>query len=113
MGEQSDRGIEMFKDIEQQFLRYVKKMMSYNEAIQLMYWDMRTGAPKKGLEQRSEVIGLLSEEVFKMSTSEEMAAYIAKLSPMDVQAQLSDVARYTLAECKKEYERKKKIPEKE
>lgn len=100
----------MVKEVEQQFLRYVKKMMSYNEAIQVMYWDMRTGAPKKGLEQRSEVIGVLSEEVFKMSTSEEMAAYIAKLSPASVQAQLSDVARYTLAECKKEYERNKKIP---
>jgi carboxypeptidase Taq len=103
----------MLKDIEQQFLNYVKKMMSYNEAIQLMYWDMRTGAPKKGIEQRSEVIGILSQEVFKMSTSEEMAAYIAKLSPSDVQAQLSEVARYTLAECKKEYERNKKIPAEE
>ncbi|QPA32736.1 carboxypeptidase M32 [Thermaerobacillus caldiproteolyticus] len=100
----------MIKNIEQQFLHYVKKMMSYNEAIQLMYWDMRTGAPKKGIEQRSEVIGVLSHEVFKMSTSEEMAAYIAKLSPRDVQEQLSEVARYTLAECKKEYERNKKIP---
>ncbi|MBB5323054.1 carboxypeptidase Taq [Anoxybacillus tepidamans] len=103
----------MFKDIEQQFLRYVKKMMSYNEAIQVMYWDMRTGAPEKGLEQRSEVIGVLSQEVFKMSISEEMAAYIAKLSPSDVQEQLSDVARHTLAECKKGYERNKKIPEEE
>ncbi|WP_027409168.1 carboxypeptidase M32 [Anoxybacteroides tepidamans] len=100
----------MLKETEQQFLRYVKKMMSYNEAIQVMYWDMRTGAPKKGIEQRSEVIGVLSQEVFKMSTSEEMAAYIAKLSPSDVQAQLSDVTRCTLAECKKEYERNKKIP---
>jgi carboxypeptidase Taq len=106
-------GTTLLKDTEQQFLNYVKKMMSYNEAIQLMYWDMRTGAPKKGIEQRSEVIGILSQEVFKMSTSEEMAAYIAKLSPNDVQAQLSEVARYTLAECKKEYERNKKIPAEE
>ena len=43
----------------------------------LIYWDLRTGAPKQGMDQRSEVIGVLSSEVFKMSTSEEMAAYIA------------------------------------
>ncbi|GLH62331.1 carboxypeptidase M32 [Parageobacillus sp. G301] len=98
----------MIKKIEEQFLQYVKKMMSYNEAIQLMYWDLRTGAPKKGVEQRSEVIGILSQEVFKMSTSEEMAAFIAKLSPKH--EQLSEVTRYTLEECKKEYERNKKIP---
>jgi carboxypeptidase Taq len=102
--------VERIKKIEEQFLQYVKKMMSYNEAISLMYWDMRTGAPKKGVEQRSEVIGVLSQDVFKMSTSEEMAAYIAELSPKEVQGQLSEVTRFTLAECKKEYERNKKIP---
>lgn len=100
----------MIKKIEEQFLQYVKKMMSYNEAIQLMYWDLRTGAPKKGVEQRSEVIGILSQEVFKMSTSEEMAAFIAELSPKNAYEQLSEITRYTLEECKKEYERNKKIP---
>lgn len=100
----------MIKKIEEQFLQYVKKMMSYNEAIQLMYWDLRTGAPKKGVEQRSEVIGVLSQEVFKMSTSEEMAAFIAELSPKNAYEQLSEITRYTLDECKKEYERNKKIP---
>jgi carboxypeptidase Taq len=91
----------MIKKIEEQFLQYVKKMMSYNEAISLMYWDLRTGAPKKGVEQRSEVIGMLSQEVFKMSTSEEMAAFIAELSPKHAYEQLSEVTRYTLEECKK------------
>jgi carboxypeptidase Taq len=105
-----ERGIKMLKEMEQQFLRYIKKMMSYNEAIQLMYWDMRTGAPKKGLEQRAEVVGILSQEMFKMSISEEMAAYIAKLSPSHVQTELSAVVQCALAECRKEYERNKKIP---
>lgn len=98
------------QEVEKQFLQYVKKMMAYKEAISLMYWDLRTGAPKKGVEQRSEVIGMLSQEAFYMSTSEQMAAYIAELSAKSVQEQLSPVARYTLEECQKEYERNKKIP---
>ncbi|WP_436372605.1 carboxypeptidase M32 [Cytobacillus sp. BC1816] len=101
---------ESFKQTEQQFLDYVKKMTAYNEAIGLMYWDMRTGAPKQGLEQRSEVIGMISSEVFKMSTSEEMAAYIAKLSG---QENLTEVTLKTLEECKKDYDRNKKIPAEE
>jgi carboxypeptidase Taq len=105
--------MDRIKKIEEQFLNYVKKMMSYNEAISLMYWDLRTGAPTRGVEQRSEVIGVLSQEVFKMSISEEMAAYIAKLSSKDVQKQLSDITRYTLSECIKEYDRNKKIPAEE
>ncbi|MBX9972764.1 carboxypeptidase M32 [Cytobacillus firmus] len=101
---------ESLKQTEQQFLDYVKKMTAYNEAIGLMYWDMRTGAPKQGLEQRSEVIGMISSEVFRMSTSEEMAAYIAKLSG---QENLSEVTLKTLEECKKDYDRNKKVPEEE
>ncbi|WP_078546210.1 carboxypeptidase M32 [Litchfieldia alkalitelluris] len=101
------------KKAEKQFLDYVKKMTSYNEAIGLMYWDLRTGAPKKGVEQRSEVIGLLSSEVFKMSTSEEMAAYIAKLSPYLNSDEITSVTSKTLEECKKDYDRNKKIPQEE
>ena len=101
---------ESLKQTEQQFLDYVKKMMAYNEAIGLMYWDMRTGAPKQGMEQRSEVIGMISSEVFRMSTSEEMAAYIAKLSSRE---NLSEVTLKTLEECKKDYDRNKKIPAEE
>jgi carboxypeptidase Taq len=94
------------EQVEKKFLEYVKKMSAYNEALGLIYWDLRTGAPKQGMDQRSEVIGMLSSEVFKMSTSEDMAAYIATLS----KSQLSEKTAKILEECKKEYERNKKIP---
>ncbi|BCB04479.1 carboxypeptidase M32 [Bacillus sp. KH172YL63] len=95
-------------ETKERFLDYVKKMSAYNEALGLMFWDLRTGAPKNGVEQRSEVIGMLSSELFEMSTSSEMAAYLAKLSPeMD---QLDEMTQKLLEECQKEYERNKKIP---
>ena len=34
---------------EENFLALLKKMSAYGEAISIMYWDMRTGAPKKGI----------------------------------------------------------------
>ena len=95
--------------LEKEFFEYIKKISAYNEALALIYWDLRTGAPKQGIDQRSEVVGMLSSEVFQMSTSEEMAAYIANLSGEEV----SDIARKTLEECRKEYERNKKIPAEE
>ena len=55
----------------QQFTDYVKKMQHYGEALGVIYWDMRTGAPKKGLTQRSEGVGTLSASLFEMQTSEE------------------------------------------
>ncbi|WP_040208429.1 carboxypeptidase M32 [Neobacillus jeddahensis] len=97
------------EQLEKDFLDYVKKISAYNEALGLIYWDLRTGAPKEGVAQRSEVIGMLSSEVFKMSTSEEMAAYIANLSKQDLPEKTIKI----LEECKKEYERNKKIPAEE
>jgi len=95
-------------DIEKEFIEYVKKISAYNEALALIYWDMRTGAPKKGIDQRSEVVGILSSEVFNMSTSEKMAQYIEKLS--NEGNGLSEITKKLLEECQKEYDRNKKIP---
>lgn len=104
---------EQTASIEKDFLDYVKKMTNYNEAISLMYWDLRTGAPRKGVESRSEVIGMMSTVVFNMSTSEQMAEYITKLSEEPHFQQLSEITKKTLEECRKEYDRNKKIPEAE
>ncbi|WP_019241955.1 MULTISPECIES: carboxypeptidase M32 [Bacillus] len=98
---------------EEKFLRLVKKIVAYEEALNLIYWDLRTGAPKKGVNQRSEVIGLLSSEVFSMSTSDEMASYIEALSKEEVYNKLSQISQKLVEECKKEYERNKKIPQEE
>ncbi len=64
---------------EEKFLALLKKMSAYSEAISIMYWDMRTGAPKKGIPARSEAVGTLSSELFKMSVSEEMGGYLEEL----------------------------------
>ncbi|WP_449536682.1 carboxypeptidase M32 [Ferdinandcohnia sp. Marseille-Q9671] len=95
---------------EMAFLELVKKMTSYNEAIGVMYWDLQTGAPKKGVDQRSEVIGMLSSEVFAMSTSSEMESYITELTKPDAQQQLNEITKKVVEECQKELERNKKVP---
>ncbi|MGP7816014.1 carboxypeptidase M32 [Niallia sp. 01092] len=96
--------------LEKEFLDYVKKMGAYNEALALIYWDLRTGAPKKGVDQRTEVIGVLSSELFNMSTSGELETYISQLTDEKVQTELSDVTIKTVQEVKKDYDRNKKIP---
>src|SRR5690606_15022403 len=71
---------------------------------------LRTGAPKKGVEQRSEVIGMLSSEVFAMSTSTEMERYLNELTSPQAQGQISKITKKVVEECQKEFERNKKIP---
>lgn len=99
--------------LERDFREYVKKMCNYGEAIGLIAWDLRTGAPKKGVAQRSEVIGTLSSEVFRMTTSKQMEQYIEQLKQEKVWENLEEVTKDTVKECEKELEKLKNIPEKE
>ncbi len=96
--------------MEKDFIDYNKKISAYNEALALIYWDLRTGAPKQGVNQRSEVIGVLSSEVYDLSVSEVMAAYIATLSSKEAQNVISEVTKKLVEECTKEYDNKRKIP---
>ncbi|WP_204953450.1 carboxypeptidase M32 [Metabacillus crassostreae] len=96
-----------------EFLEYIKKMQAYDEAINVMYWDMRTGAPKKGIEQRSEVIGMLSTEAFEMLVSDQMNNYLTTLSQEGVYEELDFVTQKAIDLLKKEYKKNKVIPAKE
>lgn len=95
-------------ELKTKFLAYIRKIEAVSEALELVYWDLRTKAPAKGMEQRAEVVSVLSSEIFAMKTSEKMAAFIAELAP--VKEKLDEVARKTLEEAQKEYEWNKKIP---
>ncbi|WP_226666797.1 carboxypeptidase M32 [Metabacillus litoralis] len=101
------------KQLENDFLDYIKKMQAYDEAINVMYWDMRTGAPKKGIEQRSEVIGMLSTEAFEMLVSDRMNEYLTALSEKGIYEELNIVTQKAVELMKKEYKKNKVIPAKE
>jgi carboxypeptidase Taq len=91
------------------FKALVKKIQQYQEAVALLYWDLRTGAPKKGVELRSQTIGMLSGEAFKLSTSKEMEEYLNQLE--SVGDQLDPITRASVREVRKEFDRSSKIPQ--
>lgn len=92
------------------FRDYVKKMTSYNQALAVLHWDKATQAPRKGMEARSEVIGMLAGEQFKLATSKEMEDFLEALGEPAALESLDDITRHTVLECKKEFDRSKKIP---
>lgn len=97
--------------LEQQFIEHVKKIKAYNEATSLLYWDLRTGAPKKGVDLRSETIGTISSDIFIMSTSDEFGELISGLE--EKKESLDLVLLRSVEEARKEYDLSKKIPPEE
>lgn len=94
----------------QRFRALTGRIKHYDELLGVVYWDMRTGAPRKGIAQRSEAVGTLSAESFKLATSAEMGELLAELTKPEQLAQLSEIDRRLVAETNKEYERNRRIP---
>ncbi|MBO8163221.1 MAG: carboxypeptidase M32 [Brevibacillus sp.] len=92
------------------FRDYVKKLMSYQQAISLLHWDMRTQAPRRGMGARAELISTLAAEKFALSTAAQFGEYLEELSEPSVFATLDPITQGTVTECKKEYERSRKLP---
>lgn len=86
------------------------KIKQYEELLGVVYWDMRTGAPRKGIAQRSEAVGTLSAESFKLATSAEMGELIAELIAPERLAGLGEIDRRLVTESHKDYERNRRIP---
>jgi carboxypeptidase Taq len=98
------------QDIASDFKQCIRKIRSYEEALGLLYWDLRTGAPKKGVETRSDAIGVLSSEMFKLSVSKEMGEYLEALREPEAYKELNEIEQRMVSESFKAYEKSKKIP---
>ncbi|MUK87305.1 carboxypeptidase M32 [Ornithinibacillus sp. L9] len=97
------------QSVETQFRELLKEQTAYKEAISLTHWDMRTKIPKKGVEQRSEVVGFLAEKLHQLETSDRFKELLDELNgtPTD------DVMKRAVEESLETYERNRKIPNEE
>src|SRR5690606_12369606 len=88
-------------------LRLIK---SYEEAAGVLYWDLRTGAPKKGVAQRAQTIGMLQTESFKLMIADEMGEWLAALAKPETARKLSEMEQRAVEIMNRRYTRSKKIP---
>ncbi|MEC5422505.1 carboxypeptidase M32 [Virgibacillus sp. C22-A2] len=95
--------------IEKDFKNLLKEQSAYQEAIALAQWDLRTKIPENGIEQRSEIIGFLSEKSHQLETSEKMKYFIDLLKDNTN----DEIMIKTVAECEEKYNRNRKIPHNE
>jgi len=94
---------------EQKFIQIMKEITAYDEAISLIGWDLRTYIPKKGMDHRSDTIGLLSNKRNELKTSEKMKALIDQLKTENT----TPVIKKSVEEAEREYEKFRSIPSQE
>ncbi len=93
----------------QKFRTLTKQLSYYGEAIELMAWDLRTGAPRAAAPARAETIGGLSEISFRLGNSEEMEQCVQAIltAPED---QVDAVTRRMAVQADRSIRRSKQIP---
>lgn len=101
MGENFHTKLEEFKE-------YLTKIEYLNSATSVLSWDMMVNIPKKGKPYRSEVLGYLSSESYKLQTSDEMKAFIDYFISRE---NLDDITKGMIDNAKKNFDQTKKIPE--
>ncbi len=92
----------------EEFKEYLRNIEYLKNSIDVLYWDMRVGIPRKAVSYRGDMLGYLSVELYKKETSEEMKDFIDKLSNI---GELDDVSKAMVLKAKKDYDLTKKIPE--
>lgn len=89
------------------FKDYLKKIDYLNSTEAVLYWDMRTVMPRQGVPYRGEVLSYISEQKYNMLTSDTMKYYIDYFESID---DLDIVTKACYKNCKKVYDKQKKIP---
>ena len=79
---------------------YLKKIEYLKSSIALLQWDSAVYMPKEAIEYRSEMIGYLTGESYKLTTSEKMKEFIDYFREIDG---LDHVSKAIIENITKEY----------
>lgn len=93
-----------------EFQDYLAKMNQYEHVVTLLYWDMKTGAPKLGQDGHVAALTHFSTESFAMSTSEKIGEMLDGLAKPEEYDILTDTWKFIVKEMKRDYDRNKRIP---
>lgn len=94
----------------EEFKEYLEKMNQYEHVTTLLYWDMKTNAPKLGQAAHIEALTRFSSESFAMSTSEKLGEMLDGLAMPEEYEALDDTWKFIVRRMKRDYDRNKRIP---
>jgi carboxypeptidase Taq len=97
--------------LSEQFKQYLHEYGYYQRVTSLLYWDLATQTPKKGVEPMQEALSFFSTKGFSMMTAPEYADLLRALQKPEEYDQLSPAMQMTVRKYLEDYERDKNIPQ--
>lgn len=92
------------------FKNYLHEMNQYEHVVTLLYWDMKTNAPKLGQEAHIEALTHFSTKSFEMSTSDKLGEMLEGLANENEFRALDETWQFIVRRMKRDFDRNKRIP---
>lgn len=92
------------------FRSYLDEMNQYEHVANLLYWDMKTKAPKLGWAAHIDALTEFSSRRFAMATSEELGRMLDALTKPEEWESLNAAWRFIVKRMKRDFDRDRRIP---
>ncbi len=96
----------------EKLMERTKEILILATARATIYWDMETMMPPKGVELRSQQLGMLSKILHRMSTDPEIEKILSKIEKHQDYESLSEMQKRNVYLARKQYDEQTKLPEK-
>ena len=98
-------------ELMKQFEQHLFKQKAYAYALTVVGWDSATEAPRGAFQRRSEMLGVLSGELFQLNTSKEYQEVVNGL--FERLEELDEISKKQIIRAKKALDKATKIPQDE
>lgn len=90
----------------------IKEITVLQTAANIIYWDMETKMPPKGVNLRSQQLGVISQVLHRMITKPEIETLLSKIEKHSEYGSLNELKKRNVYLVRKTYDEQTKLPEK-
>lgn len=96
----------------EKLMTLTKEIVTFQTAIMLVYWDMETMMPPKGVNLRSQQLAVLSQIAHRLSTKPEIGSLLTEIEKHSDYDGMTDLQKRNMYLIRKHYDEQTKLPEK-
>jgi len=96
----------------EKLMALTKEMVTLHTATSIIYWDMETKMPPKGVNLRSQQLGALSKVIHRLSTKPEIGTLLSSIEKHPDYESMNESRKRNIYLIGKHYDEQTKLPEK-
>lgn len=96
----------------EKLMALTKEIVTLHTATSIIYWDMETKMPPKGVNLRSQQLGALSKVIHRLSTKPEIGTLLSNIEKHPDYESMNELQKRNMYLIRKHYDEQTKLPEK-